>query len=218
MALNFNYDNKVMTTISTAADLIVLGLFWAITSIPIFTIGASTAALYYTINKSIRNRKGYAYREYWKAFRNNFKQGTLCFLIWFIIAAFLVGDVVIMRAALKADSPLGVMYFFFLVLCAAALAWGFYLFAYVARFECSVPEALKKTLIIMVANIGYSALLVVIFVALFLLCRDIMSLFIALPGVFGYIKNLILERVFKKYRTPEDIAKELEMNRTFSNQ
>ena len=179
-------------------------------------MGASTTALYYTVNKSIRNKKGYAYREYWKAFKRNFKQATLCFLMWFVVAIFLVGDVIITKQVLRQDTQLGASYYFFLVLAGAALAWEFYLFSYIARFECTVMEAMKKSLFMMLANLGWSAALVAIFMACLFLCRDMMSLFILLPGGFCAIKNYILEKVFKKYRTPEDIARELEMNRTFS--
>lgn len=186
------------------------------TCIPVFTMGASTTALYYTVNKSIRNKKGYAYREYWKAFKRNFKQATLCFLMWFVVAIFLVGDVIVTKQVLRQDTQLGASYYFFLVLAGAALAWEFYLFSYIARFECTIMEAMKKSLFMMIANLGWSAALVAIFMACLFLCRDMMSLFILLPGGFCAIKNYILEKVFKKYRTPEDIARELEENRTFS--
>lgn len=48
------------------------------------------------------------------------------------------------------------MYYFFLVLSGAVLAWAFYLFSYMARFECAVKEALKKSLFMMLANLGWS--------------------------------------------------------------
>ena len=210
-----DYDNKVFEVINAIVDLLVLGFFWIITSIPVFTMGASTTALYYTVNKSIRNKKGYAYREYWKAFKRNFKQATLCFLMWFVVAIFLVG-VIVTKQVLHQDTQLGASYYFFLVLAGAALAWEFYLFSYIARFECTIMEAMKKSLFMMIANLGWSVALVAIFMACLFLCRDMMSLFILLPGGFCAIKNYILEKVFKKYRTPEDIARELEANRTFS--
>ena len=105
-----------------------------------------------------------------------------------------------MKQQLKAGTYLGMMYYFFLVLSGAVLAWAFYLFSYMARFECTVKEALKKSLFMMLANLGWSILLVVLF-----------------PGGFGCIKNYCLERVFKKYMTPEDIARELEVNRTYAS-
>lgn len=39
----------------------------------------------------------------------------------------------------------------------------------------------------------------------------------AVSGRFWMYKNYCLERVFKKYMTPEDIARELEVNRTYAS-
>ena len=62
---------------------------------------------------------------------------------------------------------------------------------------------MKKTLVMVVANLGWSALLVAVFVLF--------------PGVFALVKNYVLEKVFRKYRTPEDLARELEMTREYRN-
>ena len=141
MPRGLNYDNKILSIVNVAVDMLILGIFWFVTSIPLVTIGASTTAVYYTVNK-----KSYAYVEYWKAFKSNFKKSTLAFIVWLIPAAFLVADCMLMKQQLKAGTYLGMMYYFFLVLSGAVLAWAFYLFSYMARFECAVKEALKKCL------------------------------------------------------------------------
>lgn len=48
----------------------------------------------------------------------------------------------------------GALYYFFIVLSAMALAWEFYLTAYMARFEGTIRESMKKTLVMVVANLG----------------------------------------------------------------
>ena len=55
MSRGLNYDNKILAIVNAVVDIIILGIFWFVTSIPIFTIGASTSAVYYTSNKCIRN-------------------------------------------------------------------------------------------------------------------------------------------------------------------
>ena len=70
MPRGLNYDNKILSIVNTAVDMLILGIFWFVTSIPLVTIGASTTAVYYTVNKCIRNKKSYAYVEYWKAFND----------------------------------------------------------------------------------------------------------------------------------------------------
>ena len=47
LASFFNYDNPVWRFIGKFFDVMVLNLLWVICSIPIFTIGASTTAVYY---------------------------------------------------------------------------------------------------------------------------------------------------------------------------
>ena len=86
--------------------------------------------------------------------------------MWFVVAIFLVGDVIITKQVLRQDTQLGASYYFFLVLAGAALAWEFYLFSYIARFECTVMEAMKKSLFMMLANLGWSVALVAIFMAM----------------------------------------------------
>ena len=51
----FNYDNPVWRFIGKFGDLIILNVLWFVCSIPIFTIGASTTAVYYVTLKLARN-------------------------------------------------------------------------------------------------------------------------------------------------------------------
>ena len=213
----FDYNNKVFRILGGFADCLFLGALWIVTSIPLFTAGAATSAVYHTVNKCIVNGQGYVWKEYGAAFRQNFKQSTAAWLLWMFLAAFLAADIFIMRQYLAQGSQLGAMYYFFLVLAAVALAWEFYLFAYLARFEGTVRESMKKTLFMMLANLGWSALLVFIFAVCLYLCNDMQWLIVLFPGGFALIKNRILEKVFRKYRTPEDLKRELEMTREYLN-
>ena len=80
----FNYDNPVWRYIGKFGDLIILNILWIICSIPIFTIGASTTAVYYVTLKLVRDDDGYTIKSFLKSFRENFKQATV---IWLIMLA-----------------------------------------------------------------------------------------------------------------------------------
>jgi len=54
----------------------VLNLLWCICSIPIFTIGASTTAVYYVTLKLVRDEEDGTFRSFFKSFKENFKQAT----------------------------------------------------------------------------------------------------------------------------------------------
>lgn len=80
----FNYDNPVWRFIGKFFDIMVLNLLWCICSIPIFTIGASTTAVYYVTLKLVRDEEDGTFRSFFKSFKENFKQAAA---IWLILLA-----------------------------------------------------------------------------------------------------------------------------------
>ena len=53
----FDLDNPVMRFLSKVADVLTLNLLFLLCSIPVFTIGASTTALYYCFFKMKDNEE-----------------------------------------------------------------------------------------------------------------------------------------------------------------
>lgn len=77
MSRFFNPDNPIMEFIAKIFDLILLNLLFIFSCVPIITIGASTSALSYVTLKMVRGEDPYIWQNFWKSFRQNFKQGTL---------------------------------------------------------------------------------------------------------------------------------------------
>lgn len=150
----FDYNNNVFRVLGGLADCLILGALWIVCSIPVVTMGAATAAVYHAVNKSIVHGQGYAFREYCTALKTDLKQTTGAWLLWGILAAFLAADLVVTRQFLAQGSALGALYYFFIVLSAMALAWEFYLTAYMARFEGTIRESMRKTLVMVVGKSG----------------------------------------------------------------
>lgn len=86
----FNIDNPVMQFLSKMFDLIVLNLIFILSCIPIITIGASISALYYVCLKMLRGEDPYIWQNFWKSFRQNFKQSTVVWLL-FLAAVVILG-------------------------------------------------------------------------------------------------------------------------------
>ena len=59
----------------------LLNILWFICSLPVFTIGASTTALYYASLKVIRDEESHAWTLFFRSFKENFKQATQLWLI-----------------------------------------------------------------------------------------------------------------------------------------
>ena len=58
----FKYDSPLVQTCNKIVDCICLSILWLITSLPVITIGASTTALYYSMNKCVRRSEGNLWR------------------------------------------------------------------------------------------------------------------------------------------------------------
>lgn len=85
-------DGPLITTLSKLADLMWLTILTMICCIPIITIGASLTALNYVALRMARNEDGYVTRNFFKAFKENFKQATIIWLIFIVVFAFLFVD------------------------------------------------------------------------------------------------------------------------------
>ncbi len=213
----FNVDNKFFQGLGKIIDCVCLSLLWVLFSTPIITAGAATTALYYTVNKVIRNNRGYIWGEFWSAFKSNFKQSTVVGLLLLLLYVLMGVDCYIMYQYAKAGESYGSFYVVFIVMMALMTVWANYLFPYMARFANQTKLVLKNCALISIANFPWSILLFVIFlIALVVFILVPASIFI-LPCIYMVFANLILEKVFKKYMTPEDLAAEEERNREYYN-
>lgn len=88
----FSYESPFSQVLLKLAYSCYLNLLWLVCSIPVFTVGASTAALYSVTLKIVRDRDGNLTRQFFKAFRENFRQATVLWLILLGIGLFLAGD------------------------------------------------------------------------------------------------------------------------------
>ena len=88
----FSYDSKFTQILLKLCYSCYLNLLWFICSLPIFTIGAATSALYYTCLKIIRNTEGNVTRTFFKAFKENFRQATVIWLIMLAVGLVLAFD------------------------------------------------------------------------------------------------------------------------------
>lgn len=217
MAGLFNYDNGLMTTLGKICDCMILSILWCVCSIPIITVGASTAALYYAVNKSVRYSRGYAYKEFFTAFKSNFKQGTIVWLVNFGLLLLGAYDCFILYQLRENISGAEIMMGIIVVLFIVLIIWMTYVYPYMARFALPTKALMKNCIIILIANIGWSLLLLILFVVsvVAFLCVPMMGVFI--PVTYMVVANRILERVFRKYMSDEDIKAEEERNRVYYN-
>lgn len=159
----FNTESGFYKFISRFWDIVKLNFLWLICSLPIITIGVSTIAAYTITLKMVEDKEGYVARSFFKAFKDNFKQGMAIgpISIVFIIAVYLdfhLSDHIafIMVGILSA-------FLFFI-----AIIYAYPLFA---RYRNTVFKTMKNSMRIAMRYFGKTVLLAVFVVLEMLIFR-----------------------------------------------
>ena len=134
-------EGPLVRTADKVLFSIWLVILWIVTSIPLITIGASTSALFYVMLKVDREEEGHITKQYFKAFRENFKKATAIWLIMFLIGAFVL---LYMYLSGITNHTVGKVMF---VVNIVVFIWFFsileYIFAIVAKYENTVKNYFK---------------------------------------------------------------------------
>ena len=140
----FRLDSPLMRGLSQLADLMLLNILAVICSIPIVTIGASASALYYAVGH-LQEDEGTPMRDFFRAFRQNFAQATV---IWLILLACGAALLLATLYYLAVNMTGGVI--LLTITCLAWLLWSF-LFSWVfplqSKFENTVRNTLSNALL-----------------------------------------------------------------------
>ena len=201
-----SYDGFLCQTLGKVTDCLCLSLLWIISCIPIITIGAATTALYYTIKKVVRYGITGILREFWYSFRLNFKQATVIWLMLVLIYGLLTMSCYGAYVLFLAKYIPKAMLFFLLLLLSAVTMWAIYLFPCLARFNNSTKQILKNCAWFAILNLHWTVLLLAIFVLTVVGSLLIPMGFLLLPAGGMLISSYILELVFRKYMSPEDLT------------
>lgn len=213
----FSFDNAFFRAFDKIINVFCISLLWIVFSLPIFTIGAATTALYYTVNKVLTHGRSYVFKEYWGAFKSNFKQSTVIWLILMVVAGIMGLDAYIMHQYYDAGNSIGKLYIFFLIMIAFEAIWALYIFPSIARFENTNKAIMKNSALMAVAHLPKTLLMAVILILFILLYWIFPFMIIFIPAAFVWIWSLILEKIFRRYMSEEDLKEEEERNRDFFN-
>ena len=143
MRFLFDPESQFMQFLSRLCDLILLNIVYLLTCIPLFTIGAATAALYDTVFRMDTQREGKLMATYFHGFRENFRQGTA---VWLLLVLYGIATWMNMNIFSDLGGSLG--YGLFVLAMVIALVGIFvhgYAFPLMSRFRykpglcCKIP-------------------------------------------------------------------------------
>lgn len=146
----FSPESRLNRTLSVTGDLMLLNVLFIVFSIPLFTVGASAAALYTVALKIEKKEEPPVRKMFIAAFKENFLKATAIWLI-LLAAGFLVwtGWSILMTYA-KAF-PFFIFLIYGLIGFFVLMTAG-WVFAVLAKFENTVFRTIKTAFILGMTN------------------------------------------------------------------
>lgn len=207
----FNPDNIVMQFLYKVSDLIILNLIFMLSCIPIITIGPALSALYYVNLKIIRGEDPYIWRNYWKSFRQNFKQSTIVWLLSIAVFLFMKLDFDIVYA--QKSNVFTVIGIFLVIVSVFLISIFIYVFPIISHFVCTTKQALKNAVLMSIAHLPFTLLLLVLYIGTYFLATSsvkALAMTITVGGICGFscislMACIFFSKIFKNYEpAPEE--------------
>ena len=199
----FSYESKFSQAMLKLCGACYLNLLWILCSLPIFTMGASTTALYYVTLKIVQGDDNNITAMFFRAFRANFRQATTLWLIMLGIGLLLAGDGYILYHLhhSTAGVPAVLWTLMLALIIVAAIAYVIvlmYLFPLVASVQNTNWAMLKNSFFIGIHYLFCSILVFAIHLAMFYVVVNLFTpLIIFGQGLCALLSSYLLINVIR---------------------
>lgn len=204
MGAFFSPDSKFMQAMGRIGDLVVLNLLFLLSCVPLVTVGAASAALYTVCFRMGTEREERLLRSYFRAFRENFRQGTI---LWLILALFLVTGFLNTLLLYSLEGGLHYLFLLTAVLLVLAVLMFSYAFPLVSQFSNDIRSTLKNALFLSLGYLPRSVLIAGL--NIFPIVLALLDLYTFLQAGFlwvflyfsaaAYLNAILLKKVFSRY-------------------
>lgn len=189
-------ESKLHLVLTALIDIIWLGILWLLCSLPLITVGAASTALYYAMVKCVRHDIPEPARFFFRAFRRNFRQATLLWLL--CLAALGLG-----LADVYAFSRMGVQRGDFLYLFSRLLLLPVpmlfpWIFAFLSRFENTVMGTLRFAVYLALKHWKQTLLMFFETALVALICWLLPQIAPLLPGALCLLTSFSIEPALRE--------------------
>lgn len=196
----FNPENKFWNFMGKITDVSCMSLLWLLTSLPVFTIGASTAAFYSFTLDAVGDNEGRVIGSYFSAFKANFKKATLLWLLQLTLGALLAVN---LYAAWNFYLTKGIIALGFLSLsgCAAlvAICCSVYIYPILAAYDFPLKKILMDSFIMATGNLHVTISVLVLFLLAAVGIYYFGGLFFFWIGLAIFFSSYFIWGLFLKY-------------------
>jgi len=208
----FDIEGGFFRGMTKVADFIILGILVLVFSIPVITIGPALSAAYYVALKEIKNEEGYVVKDFWKAFKLNFRQGFIIELVTFGAAGLLYYDLSITYKWAHVEQSVYANFLFyiliaFLVIIAASVI---YIFPMLAKFNNKTIKLIINSVVMAMRHFPQTIIMLVINGYLGYMTFTYPPFILFTVSISLYVNAFIMVRIFKIYTTPPKVKDEKE--------
>ena len=145
--MRINLDNSILSALTRIFDVIVVSVLFVLCCLPVFTIGASAAAMYATMIAMIDDRGTGVVKPFFTAFRDNFKQATGLWLLDAAVGLMVAADIMVCWGFdMEAGTMLSVMQGLTVFCTALYAAVSIYVFSGIAVYHVTWKQAISNAL------------------------------------------------------------------------
>lgn len=196
----FNPENSFWNFMGKITDVACMSLLWVITSLPLFTIGASTAAFYHYTMDAIKDMEGGVWSTYFRGFRASFKKATLLWLLQMVLFVFLSAN---LFAAWKLYLAKGILGLGMLSLSVCGmllfLGTGVYVYPILVCYDFPLKKILQDSVVMAVRNPHVTVSVFGIFAIAGVLIYYLSGFFFFWIGLAIFFSSYFIWGVFLKY-------------------
>ena len=154
----FHYENPFIQFLVRVGDLMILNLLFILCSLPVVTLGASLTALHRVTQNMLFEQEEPLLKAFFRAFRQNFRQSTLAWLVELVGIVSLVCDVLLVMAYF--DGGLAKAMYILVAVLAILVAGVFsYLMPLIARYENGMRQQVNNAVVLAIIKLPKTVLL-----------------------------------------------------------
>lgn len=206
MEKKLDIDNPFFEYMGRVADVVLLNVLFIIGSLPIFTIGMTSTAMYSVVFKLVRREEVSVVREFIKVCKKEWKQSTKIWCMLLFTGIILLVDILYVSQLNQA----GIWRMMGIVVGILTGLWVIlfsYVFPVLAQFDNTTKNTIKNAFIMAIRHLPYTVLILIlnsIPVVCLLLGAYFTGLIVPIYLFAGFatvafINGMILNRVFKIY-------------------
>ena len=157
----FHYENPFIQFLVRVGDLMILNALFILCSLPVVTLGASLTAMHRVTQNMLFEQEEPIIKSFFRAFRQNFKQSTLAWLVELVVIVSLVCDVLLVMAYF--DGGLAkAMYILVAVLAILVVGVFSYLMPLIARYENGMRQQVNNAVVLAIIKLPKTVLLMLL--------------------------------------------------------